>query len=539
MYQPSPATHSVFGGAAMGHGHWGHDSDSADAEQVTMEESNNGAMRHHQLVSSSDNFASFEAQSHSSVFSRPFVPSNHFTPGTWFSQLTDQSPQRPTLSEDKKQLLLQQPLDFDANQVDGVHFPSNGSSMGKADQGMMVPRQSQRAAGGKQLQNSVYLSPEESPVTPPLFAMQNYAFDDEASRRGSVSSELANNFGTFHLHRGNSQSQHTSDEEIFKTPDVPISSLAARRKQRRPAALVPMRTVSASAPVMRSPPCDASVSQSVLRRIKSTGNNLNVANGRIQKNGGSSTQKSPLHITTFQEAGAFDRLQASATPMPDQRRSLHPSEQGRNEAVLPSQGSHELGQAGHSPQESSWQDHSPVDSLAAPPLSASFTQRSYEESHMASPPVTPFAQHPMYVNHWTDAAVPQSAPAHITSFANYSPPMLAQPTTPGATCPAGAFYDFDGYYEPTPHSRTPVCQQGGPPPQSTVFDFEQSTQIVRPCSSTGGQFSFFAAPPPQRKELEVVMTTFPEPEGGPRSHTTVRLPQNFTFQNSGPKDFAV
>ena len=384
-------------------------------------------------------------------------------------------------------------------------------------------------------------SPRGSSHNSPATAASHIAMASEAfSRRPSVSSELVNGFNTIHIQRGSSQ--HNSDEEVFKAPELPTQSLAARRNRERPAALINMRTASATQPQLNSPTGkDAPLPQSV-RRIKSIGNSINIPKGRVSKLTGSPAQRSPL-ATSFREASALDRLSASVSLVSERRPTLFSLDQQQTSTIDDAQSqSTQPGQATNSPVEcdNGWQMISPSDALLAPPLSASFTQKSFGDGSLAtSPPITPFAPNAAY--QWSDETVPRSAPAHVTTFGNYSPPMPPQPMTPGGYfMPSDHFPD--NLFFPQPHVLPPqVYAPVTGCPSIYDFEFQQpQPQIVRPCSSPSGHFTFFAMPPHQpHKELEVVMTTFPAPakSQGPNSPPKLRLPQQFTFQNSGPRDF--
>ena len=468
---------------------------------------------------------------------------NGFSIHNWFEPRYTEEPLGLGHSGDARQLLLQQAPTPTGIEMQDVGQASNGNDAlvkSNATTGQAPHhdiRSNQEVEHGQSPRGSSHNSPAASV---PHMSMTSEAF----SRRGSVSSELLNNFNTIHIQRR--PSQQTSDEEIFKTPELPAQNLAARRKRQRPAALVAMRTASACAPQINSPTGkDAPLPQSV-RRIKSAGNSLNISKGRVSKLAGSPAQRSPLNVSTFREASTLERFQANVGRMSERRGSLFSLDQQPHSPMVDTQSQcMQQVQSTNSPTEydNGWQMVSPSDSVSAPPLSASFTQKSFEDgSHATSPPITPFVPHATYMNQWCEETVPQSAPAHMTTFGNYSPPMPPQPITPsGYFLPPG--HIPDNLFFPQSHTLPPQIYapvMGGP----AVYDFEsrhqQQPQIVRPCSSPGGHFTFFAMPPPQPpKELEVVMTTFPAPakNQGQNSLPKMRLPQQFTFQNSGPRDY--
>ena len=402
--------------------------------------------------------------------------------------------------------------------------------------------QSQAASSTQSPDSAAYVTPlitqdqtlYQSPSASSFASLAQPVPEKVSSRRGSDSSELANNFDTIHLQKA--QSQQTSDEEVFKTPQIPQMNLAARRK-RRPAALgsVGMRSQSCTGPQDSSPSAKTATlgpAQSAqVRRIKSTGNSLNVIGGRVQKSGIASAQRSPLNFSTFQEAEAMHHINAFAASSPSHSQSTSTN-----------------GQVPMTPHTPSAIEHQSVDWSKSLLHSSSnpnmFQHQQFHSSpcdnHVASPPRTPYMHLPMYMNQPQHhlMAPPQSAPAHITHFPNFSPPFQAMPGTP------------NGYFPPQAVSHEPFHFQAGPqmvPAQKApMFDFQpqldlygyQQPQIVNSSPPFVGHPGFYAIHPPQpTKELEVVMTTFPKPADGHSPPKEPHRPKQFTFQNSGPADF--
>jgi hypothetical protein len=378
--------------------------------------------------------------------------------------------------------------------------------------------------------HTLYHSPSSSSFT----SLAQPLLEKISSRRGSDSSELASNFDTIHLQK--IQSQQTSDEEVFKTPQIPHMNLAARRK-RRPAALGSMgiRSQSCTGPQDSSPSVKTATlgpAQSAqVRRIKSTGNSLNVIGGRVQKSGIASAQRSPLNFSTFQEAEAMHHINAYAAPSPSHSHSTSTN-----------------GQVPMTPHTPSAIEHPAIDwnrSLVHSSSNPNMFQHqqchsSPYDARVGSPPTTPYMHIPTYMNqpHHRLMAPPQSAPAHITHFPNFSPPFQAMPGTP------------NGYFPPQAVPSEPFHFQAGPqmiPTQKgPVFDFQpqldmygyQQPHIVNSSPPFGGHPGFYAIHPPQpTKELEVVMTIFPKPADGHSPPKEPHRPKQFTFQNSGPADF--
>ena len=372
---------------------------------------------------------------------------------------------------------------------------------------------------------SQQVTPQRSPSPRSQASMAVPFISKSFVRRDSTTSELANNINTFHLQK--IATHNSSDDEVFKTPKIPNLNLAARRKKERPAALVSMRTASTPNAADVSPSSGATaIPATAVRRIKSAGNSLNVFN-RVQKSGASSAQRSPL-AQTFRDASALEKLHSSVGRLSDTFSSDMTSIKAESQISNPS------------PEANATQPWatSPSDSLgAAPPLSASFTQNSYEDnSWVASPPVTPLYKSNVYAQPFAGIEVPQSAPAHMTQFPNLSPPPINQPITPSHYYPA-QYHNDTSFYAPIPmppplHSQSHILK---------AYEMDQQPRIMRP-GSVGAHYGLFSAmgpaPPKEQKELEVVMASFPTPEARPRS-----LPRNngncvFTFQNTGPKDYA-
>ncbi|MCJ1475928.1 hypothetical protein MMC13_004592 [Lambiella insularis] len=353
-----------------------------------------------------------------------------------------------------------------------------------------------------------------------------------SSRRGSSSSELANNFDTIRLQKA--PSQQSSDEEVFKTPKIPQMSIAARRKK-RPVALGPLSTRSFSC---TSPPNSSSGSKTVtaglplsVRRIKSTGNSLNVIGGRIQKSGVSSAQRSPLNLSTFQEADALNHINGFATSSPSC-----------------SQATSTNGQVPITPHTPLASERLPVEWNKSLTHSTSIPNMVHYQHHPfsppqeygASPPATPYLQLPAYMqyNQQHMVAPPQSAPAHLASFPHMSPPYQAMPGTPSGYFPPHVVSPESYQYQPGPQimpaQSLPVYDYQ---PQQCAWGYEQP-QIINCSPPLGGHPAFYAlhAPQPQ-KELEVVMAEFPKPSDANSPPKEPYRPKQYTFQNLGPDDY--
>ncbi|KAI9856212.1 MAG: hypothetical protein M1830_006429, partial [Pleopsidium flavum] len=167
---------------------------------------------------------------------------------------------------------LQQQSPIQQVRYDGFH---NGTDL--YSQPHITSYPSQLARQQPEMQQQLCL-PEPSRQPPALP-------EDAISRRSSASSELANTLGTIDIHAHQPQPQHRGI--VFKQPEIPPLDIAARRNRRRPAALgtAALRSRSCVGPLSMSPTAMGPFlgPSTSVRRIKSTGNNLNVARGRVQK----------------------------------------------------------------------------------------------------------------------------------------------------------------------------------------------------------------------------------------------------------------
>lgn len=280
--------------------------------------------------------------------------------------------------------------------------------------------------------------------TSPLPGLNQPTFQHD--RRTSNDSDLAGNLDTIHLQQsqaglglyGNPNTSSapdlipttglltpviTPDTTDHKFPFATDQDLATRRN-RRPPKLQPDSGRSFSyagpgtSPHLRiSPP--ASERTSPVRRIRSTGNNLNVMTGRIKKQGTSSAQLSPrnfeacfqvagmsdvqpnggLHAHSHQVSGpTLESLPLSSPRILDQQHQVTWIDSPSHLAVAPAswdQGNHSNAPFHGPTQAPSWDPRQPAhtDVYATPPIQQ--------------------APHPhQYGYHFP----PQSAPSHVTTF---------------------------------------------------------------------------------------------------------------------------
>lgn len=161
---------------------------------------------------------------------------------------------------------------------------------------------------------------QQQSTGPPAFDTSPTQSNDEIhSRRDSYSSDLISHLNNVEIE------PRSATEVAFKQPEM-LPNLAVRRQRQRPAALTNASMRSQS--LMSSHPVSPSGNGSYLgpslpmRRIKSTGNNLNTSRGRIQKHTPGSAQRSPLNVESFADAAAFEDARfVNTTPTTSQSMS--------------------------------------------------------------------------------------------------------------------------------------------------------------------------------------------------------------------------
>ncbi|MCJ1469756.1 hypothetical protein MMC07_008398 [Pseudocyphellaria aurata] len=414
-------------------------------------------------------------------------------------------------------------------------------------------------------------------MTPPpkTSPMPSLPSSDSQLRRGSNSSELASGLNTIRLHQPlprqgvyedmfcppptpslaagvdhsprvapplpgtmGSPSTLSLNSGAIKVSALPQIDLASRRKRPRPATLrpEPHRSQSYAGPLTMSPTTKVASfglgpSPSV-RRVKSTGQNMNVVNGgRVSKSGVASAQMSPRNFQPYLAAAGLsqshvpnrqnaDASQASAstltplTPLSPVKMELQPEV---------------------------WPDYSPYVGPSAPGWDNSHdlaTSHVYEAgADVASPPITPFNME-AFPRFFAGRSLqdslyhcPQSAPPQQTTFFGDSPPNPAvsinQPNwlVPSSTMP------LEGYRDDSPMSmRRPsyLSQTGYPePPLQFVGNYPRGVPFMGQLSS-----NYLGSSPPPRKDLEIQVNLIPKPQGAPQ------VPKKYTFDHKTPKDFS-
>ena len=406
--------------------------------------------------------------------------------------------------------------------------------------------------------------PKASPAPPPMP-------QESQLRRGSNSSQLADDLNTIRLQQ--SRSRLALYEEILPPPNstliqncnlsptgpqsqsvgsgsppsldlnsaadkilaVPRVDLASRRKRPRPAMLRPeaQRSQSLVGPLTMSPTSKVSSyglgpSPSV-RRIKSTGHNMNVASGRVRKSGLGSAQLSPRIFQTYLDAGfsqtPFLNSQNASTCQPHAASftpltPLSPAKMDLHPEIWPSYSPH------FDP--SIWENGN-----------EHFPNGNFEAvADFSSPPITPFnmdafprlllerpAQDSLY-------QCPQSAPPQQTTFFGKTSPIPPASTNqPGWLVPT---MPIDRYHDEAPMSmRRPsqAPQLAYPQPQRQFMsNYEHGLGQMGLMGLSSP--NFFGSSPPPQKDLEIQVNLIPKPQGAPQGR------KKYTFSHTTPKDFA-
>lgn len=438
------------------------------------------------------------------------------------------------------------------------HTTIDGSPVGNPSTQSFVTTSSE---GGE---HQEFMTPPQG--TSPMRSLNQSIFP----HRGSDSSDLAANFDTIHIQQSRTglgglcgtsnpasatslasttglvTPQVSPDAVVSKSPFAPgFSDLTARKRRPRPLALQndSSRSISYTGPVTlsshlrASPP--ASGKQSPVRRIRSTGNNLNVMTGRVAKPGTASAQMSPRNFEScFQLASLSDS-------QPNASISAHISQTPRAEQSLLTPSSATFAPQAHT----IWPSYASSCSPLAPSWEQSVhdsTNPVYAAQHGFSLPPSPpgyqnaASQMPFEQTHQQQQFAfhcpPQSAPPHLTSFFDASPPMAAD--------------GFNGGW-PTPSVTPPEPYRHGPQmpmpmrPNQTLhhrhsgpMNFFVGPQQSFPSShSTIGPFQPYQPPfqstPPAPKELDIKIDIGPPV---PSQHG--QEVKTYTFNHSTPKDFS-
>ena len=401
--------------------------------------------------------------------------------------------------------------------------------------------------------------------TSPMLGLNQGIFQ----RRHSNSSEIADNIDTTDIHRprvgrlglheasnapsvskpvttaGLATPEISPQSAAAKTPFGPDLDLASRRKRPRPAALQPdtKRSQSYAGPLTTSPHVrrlsPTLKVPSPVRRIKSTGNNMNVMTGRVQKPNSVSTQMSPHNLQSCFDASSVPE----SGPRKDSNSTLQRSSDVDVNLLTPSSPAAFTQQT-----QDSWQGYPSTTGTVAPTWSRSNNSvmpiaiaAAPGFSFPPSPPVLaptvspPFIQQPpahQSVYH----CPPQSAPPHLTSFFEGPPPMAGEAfghsgwPTPSVTPPEA---HRNGGYMPLPLRPNHVLHHSHSGP---LNHYTAAAPPFQSGPSRMGGFQPFhtpihSTPTPPQKDLDIKVDVGPAPL---LSHES----KNYTFHHTNPEDFA-
>lgn len=426
------------------------------------------------------------------------------------------------------------------------------------------------------------LSPEDAcrppssqafPPTPPTQSDKQLPFSNPGeleippealSRRPSSTNGLAESMGNVDI-----QSRSASLDSGFKQPEAP-SSLAARRQRPRPAALgqAALRSASYTTGMPISPGTNGNLGppEQTLHRIRSCGL-PGAANGRIQKSGNGSGQRSPMNLT-FADAAASPKFARhasyAAVSSPGQTSLAPPTPLTPNDAArFPSWQSHGSIHSHNS--------HNSIDQSSPNGIAVSWTSESpaiFPTHVSSSPPETPLdkdqaVQYQTYLHNmamYRDTP-PQSAPATQQTFsAAMAPPaipdtlsvnaaqmahlrrpslpenvMVPQPM-PLMHAPTG---DMPLTYQSMPYQRMQIPQAHVTVPSQTTAAYPTPPHpapapIGGANSLLSADFAVHEYTPPaaggRAKDNASPSQGFMKDSGGP-------APKVFQFANHGPKDF--
>ena len=434
------------------------------------------------------------------------------------------------------------------------HTAIDGSPIGNPSTQSFVTTSSE---GGE---HQEFITPPQG--TSPMQSLNQSIF----LHRGSDSSDLAANFDTIHIQqsrtglgglRGTSNPasapapasatglatpQVSPDAVMPKSPFVAGSS---GKRRPRPLALQndSSRSISYTGPVtssshLRASPPEAS-KQSPVRRIRSTGNSLNVMTGRITKPGTVSAQMSPRNYESCFHLASLPESQSSASINAHVFQKTPRAEQS---LLTPSS-------ATFAPQaHATWPNYA----SSCSPLAPSWPQGVHDSTTPAyaaqhgfslppSPPVyqNPASQMPFEPHHQQQFAFhcpPQSAPPHLTSFFDASPPMAADGFNAGWPTPSVTPPDSyrQGPQMPLPMrpNHTLHHSHSGPMnffagPQQNFPSAHSSLGLFQPYQPS------FQSTPPAPKELDIKIDIGPPV---PSQHG--QEVKTYTFNHSTPKDFS-
>ena len=384
-------------------------------------------------------------------------------------------------------------------------------------------------------------------------------------RHASNSSDLAENLNTVHIQqshvgqglnttRSNPSGPMAATSTGLPTPEIspdtinprlpsgPSHDLAARRKRPRPAALQPEsnRCASYTGPMTTSPSLRISPPAgklSPVRRIKSTGQNLNVMTGRVKKTGNMTAQLSPRNLESCFKVATMSEPRANVDQPAHSRQTSGANGAGLTAPSPPTFPQRRQGTWPESPQvflpSNSW-DHcnnsNVPDHRSSPGPGWATNQPDHTITNLSIPPPQPH-----HFQQYSYHCPPQSAPSHVTTFdvgplvsenidAHWSVPSvhpepyrddtrLSMPIRPNHLQNHSHSGPFNYY------------QTSGP-----SFQNYASVGAYLPCPPPFPN----RTPTPPQKLLDIKVETGPPPPESMRQTSQER--KEYTFENSFPCD---
>ena len=341
---------------------------------------------------------------------------------------------------------------------------------------------------------------------------------DDSLTRQTSSDELSNHFEGIGIHttiptHSMSLLTHQADNTSWKGPGKELD-LAARRKRPRPAAIGTSKSssmLSASAsisPNARISSYGGGNGGHGVRQSKSA-QSLNSRYAGVRK----ASQRSPLNFSTFAESG----LNSSKANMSSMLQSTVTTNALAPPTPLTPEDMHHL------------LPTSPSDGycLSAQPSSQFFPTTQPMQIHVASPPATPLTVDMMSSYPYQHAAAPpMSAPAHYTTFPEYTTACEAGPLTARSWSDAPTIPSPDPTYHQMPHPAEISPISYDPTVEGHIGDHGKPSTMSPPMGTLTGEGKF-------------MIQEFPEQQEAHR-FVAQQLPsqsKRYTFTNQTPNDF--
>lgn len=355
------------------------------------------------------------------------------------------------------------------------------------------------------------------------YSTMQYPLQTEASLpRRTSSDELANHLEGIGIHttipsNGMPLLTHRADKASWKETGKELD-LAARRKRPRPAAIGTSKSSSMlSAAASMSPNTTRMPSYGSAHGVRQSksAQSLNSRYAGVRK--ASAAQRSPLNFSTFSEAGG--KADMSSILHPITTNALAPPT-----PLTPEDMHHLL-------------PTSPSDSycLSAHPSTQVFPTTQPMQISVASPPATPLTVDMMSSYPYQNTAPPMSAPAHYTSFPEYTPceaaPLTAPARTWGETPSISSpdqSYHPSGCQVPQPADISPIAYNPAIDASGQTMKHEGTPDMSPSIGTLGsdGKFMIQEFPDQQEAHRFVAQQLPPQP------------PKHYTFTNNQtPNDF--